>query len=71
MLTLYSHIYTFSFLHYLQYMMLANVRLDVSGYKSSTFQGCRLQTSLVLLILKGKAKKKLAILAFMCGRGIV
>ena len=60
--------YTCSFLHYLHYMMLANVKLgrSINWYKIAIFQ--ILQTSLVLVVFKGIAKTKLAILAFMyCG----
>ena len=50
----------------MHYAMLVNVKLDISGYKRITLQGCIF--SLVLLISNGTDETKLAILAFLhCG----
>ena len=53
--------YICSFLHYQNHMMPVNVKLNVSQYKSFTFQCCKF----VLQIFNGTAKTKMAILAFL------
>ena len=43
-----------SFLLYLQYIMLVNIKLDICGYKLIRFQGCRLHWSDLFLMAQLK-----------------
>ena len=67
-LTLYYHIYICYFLHYLDLKMLVNVKIDVSWQKGLHFKVTNFNKLLVFIILNGKAKMKLVMIAFMyCG----
>ena len=46
--------YICSFLLYLQHMVLVNMKIDISGFNSITFQGCRLRWSSYFLMVKVK-----------------